>query len=117
MFLVYWNNEKDNRIMRAIVEISGKQYHVEAGRYIDIDTYNAEVDSVLTFDNVNVVLDDANSKIGMPYVQGAKVQAKVLAHGKAKKVIVYKMRPKKGTRTKQGHRQGYTRILVESISV
>jgi len=102
---------------RAIVEISGKQYHVEAGRYLDIDTYKAAVDTALTFDNVNVVLTDNDSHIGAPYVAGAKVTAKVLAHGKQKKIIVYKMRPKKGTRTKQGHRQGYTRILVESITV
>ena len=102
---------------RAIVEISGKQYHVEAGRYLDIDTYKADVDTALTFDNVNVVLTDKDSHIGVPYVVGAKVTAKVLAHGKLKKVIVYKMRPKKGTRTKQGHRQGYTRIFVESITV
>ncbi len=102
---------------RAIVEISGKQYHVEAGRYLDIDTYNATVETALTFENVNVVLDESQAHIGQPYVAGAKVTAKVLAHGKHKKVIVYKMRPKKGTRTKQGHRQGYTRILVESITV
>jgi large subunit ribosomal protein L21 len=106
-----------HRMTRAIVEISGKQYHVEAGRYLDIDTYKADVDTALTFENVNVVLSEKESHIGAPYVKGAKVTAKVLAHGKQKKVIVYKMRPKKGTRTKQGHRQGYTRILVESITV
>lgn len=103
--------------MRAIVEISGKQYQVEQGRYIDIDTYNANVDDALTFDNVNVVLDGDTSHLGKPFVAGAKVTAKVLAHGKLKKVIVYKMRPKKGYRRKQGHRQGYTRIMVESITV
>ncbi|XVJ51232.1 MAG: 50S ribosomal protein L21 [Vampirovibrio sp.] len=109
--------KKDPPMTRAIVEISGKQYHVEAGRYLDIDTYNATVETALIFENVNVVLDESQAHIGQPYVAGAKVTAKVLAHGKHKKVIVYKMRPKKGTRTKQGHRQGYTRILVESITV
>jgi large subunit ribosomal protein L21 len=107
---------KDGLMMYAIVEISGKQYKVEQGRYLDIDTYSADVDAPLTFDTVNAIYGEGDVKIGLPYVAGATVKAKVLAHGRQKKVIVYKMRPKKGYRVKNGHRQGYTRILIEAIS-
>jgi len=103
--------------MKAIVEINGKQYHVEAGRYTDIETYHADVDTALTFDTVNLVLDGETSHIGAPHVKGATVAAKVVQHGRQKKIIVYKMRPKKGYRRKQGHRQGYTRIMIEAITV
>jgi large subunit ribosomal protein L21 len=101
--------------MYAIVEISGKQYKVEQGRYLDVDTFNASVDEAVSFDKVQVVVGEESSIVGQPYVAGAVVTGKVLAHGREKKVLVYKMRPKKGYRKKNGHRQGYTRILIESI--
>jgi large subunit ribosomal protein L21 len=114
-FLLH-DTDKENA-MRAIVEISGKQYQVEAGKYIDIDTYTADVDTALTFENVNLVMDGETSHLGMPFVKGAKVTATVMAHGRQKKILVYKMRPKKGYRKKNGHRQGYTRIMVNAITV
>lgn len=101
--------------MYAIVEISGKQYKVEQGRYLDVDTFNASVDEAVSFDKVQIVVGEESSIVGQPYVAGAIVTGKVLAHGREKKVLVYKMRPKKGYRKKNGHRQGYTRILIESI--
>ncbi|MCS6267442.1 MAG: 50S ribosomal protein L21 [Vampirovibrio sp.] len=101
--------------MYAIVEISGKQYKVEQGRYLDVDTFNASVDEAVSFDKVQLVVGEEGSVVGLPYVEGAVVTGKVLAHGREKKILVYKMRPKKGYRKKNGHRQGYTRILIESI--
>ena len=101
--------------MKAIVELNGKQYQVEEGRYIDVDSLSLEPENTLELDKVQVLLDGEKSLIGAPYVDGAKVTAKVLKHGRSKKIIVYKMRPKKGYRRKQGHRQGFTRIQIESI--
>jgi large subunit ribosomal protein L21 len=103
-------------MVKAIVNISGKQYQVEEGRFLDIDTYQADVDSVLTFEEVLLVLPEAGAaQVGQPFVKGAQVAAKVLSHGRGRKILVFKMRCKKGYRRKNGHRQGFTRILVESI--
>ncbi|MFM7390254.1 MAG: 50S ribosomal protein L21 [Vampirovibrionales bacterium] len=99
----------------AIVEISGKQYHVEEGRYITIDLLDQAEDAQLTFDKVNLLINGEAIHIGAPYVAGATVQAKVLNHFRGPKVLVYKMRCKKGYRRKNGHRQSYTRIQIESI--
>jgi large subunit ribosomal protein L21 len=99
----------------AIVEISGKQYHVEQGRYITVDLMDQAPDTELTFDKVNLVMDGETVSVGAPYVQGAKVQAKVLNHFRGPKLMVYKMRCKKGYRRKNGHRQSFTRIQIESI--
>ena len=101
--------------MYAIVDIKGKQYKVEEGRYLEVDLQDAQADEVLTFDNVLLVADGDKVNIGAPTISGASVTAKVMQHVKAKKVIVYKMRPKKGYRRKQGHRQKYTKIMIEKI--
>ena len=102
--------------MQAIVEINGKQYKVEQGRYIDVDSLPQSENDTIKLDKVNVVLkEDAEALIGTPYVEGASVEAKVLSHGRHRKVIVYKMRRKKGYRRKAGHRQGFTRIQIEAI--
>ena len=101
----------------AIVEASGQQFWLQPNRYYDLDRLNAEVDSTVTIDNVLLVNDGKAATLGQPYVKGASVELKVLAHRRGPKVIVYKMRPKKKTRRKNGHRQELTRVLVQSISV
>tara|TARA_B100000579_G_scaffold35824_1_gene25077 strand:- start:237 stop:653 length:417 start_codon:yes stop_codon:yes gene_type:complete len=101
----------------AIVEASGKQFWVQTNRYYDLDRCHAEVDDVLTIDKVLLLNDGKDLKIGKPFVKDAKVEIKVLEHRRGPKIIVYKMRPKKKTRRKNGHRQELTRVLVQSISV
>ena len=100
----------------AIVEASGKQFWLQPNRYYDLDRCHAEVDDVFTIDKVLLLNDGKDLKIGKPYVKDAKVEIKVLEHRRGPKIIVYKMRPKKKTRRKNGHRQELTRVLVESIS-
>ena len=101
----------------AIVEASGKQFWIQSNRYYDLDRCHAEVNDVLTLDKVLLYNDGKNLKVGKPYVKNAKVELKVLEHRRGPKIIVYKMRPKKKTRRKNGHRQELTRVLVQSISV
>jgi large subunit ribosomal protein L21 len=101
--------------MYAVVETGGKQYQVQEGRYIDVDLLNVSPDTNINIDKVVAIIAGEHSQIGQPYVAGASVQAKVLKHDRGKKVIAYKMRRKKGYRLKKGHRQDYTRILVENI--
>ncbi len=103
--------------MYAIIATGGKQIRVEEGRYVEIEMLGADVDSTVTFDQVLLVSKDGNITIGAPTVSGAKVTGKVLSHGKGPKVIVYKMRPKKHYRRKRGHRQPFTRVMIESISL
>ena len=101
----------------AIVEASGQQFWLQSNRYYDFDRCHAEVDDVLTIDKVLLVKEGKDLKLGKPYVKDAKVEIKVLEHRRGPKIIVYKMRPKKKTRRKNGHRQELTRVLVQSISV
>ena len=101
----------------AIVEASGQQFWLQPNRYYDLDRCHAEVDDVLTIEKVLLLNDGKDLKIGKPYVKDAKVEIKVLEHRRGPKIIVYKMRPKKKTRRKNGHRQELTRVLVQSISV
>ncbi len=101
----------------AIVQTGGKQYRVEPGRFYDVERLPAEVGSQLDLSDVVLVNLDGDIHVGQPFVAGSQVKVKVLEHRKAKKIVVYKMRPKKKTRRKNGHRQQQTRILVESIGV
>jgi large subunit ribosomal protein L21 len=101
----------------AIVEASGQQFWVQPNRYYDLDRLHADVDAKITLDKVLLVKNGDVATVGKPYVQGASVELKVMAHRRGQKVIVYKMRPKKKTRRKNGHRQELTRVMVESISV
>ena len=101
----------------AIVEASGQQFWLQPNRYYDIDRLAAEVDSTVTLDSVLLVNDGSSVSLGQPYVSGASVELKVLAHRRGTKLIVYKMRQKKKTRRKNGHRQELTRVLVESIQL
>lgn len=101
----------------AIVEASGQQFWLQPDRYLDLDRLNAEVDSTVTLENVLLVKDASGTTLGQPYVTGASVELKVMAHRRGQKIIVYKMRPKKKTRRKNGHRQELTRVMVQSIKV
>ena len=98
--------------MKAIFVTGGKQYMVEEGQEIYVEKLNQEVDAEVVFDEVLYV----DGKVGTPTVKGAKVTAKVLKHGKQKKVLVFKYKPKKKYRKTQGHRQPYTKLLVKSIT-
>lgn len=101
--------------MYAIVETGGKQYQLEEGRYVDIELLEGEKDSKIVFDKIVMIVNGKKSKVGQPYVTGASVEGKIMLHDRAKKVIVYKQRPKKGYRKKQGHRQGFTRVMISKI--
>ena len=101
--------------MYAIVETGGKQYQVEEGRYVDIELLEGEKDSKVVFDKIVMIVNGKKSKVGQPYVANAKVEGVVLKTDRAKKIIVYKQRPKKGYRKKQGHRQGFTRVMINKI--
>jgi len=101
----------------AIVEASGQQFWLQPNRYLDLDRLDADVDSTVTLDTVLLVKDASGTTLGRPYVEQAKVELKVLAHRRGPKILVYKMRPKKKTRRKNGHRQELTRVMVQSITV
>ena len=101
--------------MYAIVETGGKQYQVEEGRYLDVELLDGEKDSKVVFDKVVMIVNGKKSKVGQPYVAGASAEGTIVKHDKDKKVIVYKQRPKKGYRRKQGHRQGFTRVMISKI--
>lgn len=98
--------------MKAVIETGGKQYYVEEGTELYIEKIDTPAEGKVTFDKVLMV----NGKTGAPYVKGAKVEAKVQKHGKAKKVTVYKFRAKKKYRRTQGHRQPYTKVEITKIS-
>ena len=101
--------------MFAIVETGGKQYQVEEGRYLDVELLDGDKDSKIVFDKVVMIVNGKKSKVGQPYVTGASAEGTIVKHDRAKKVIVYKQRPKKGYRRKQGHRQGFTRVMISKI--
>ncbi len=101
--------------MYAIVETGGKQYQVEEGRYLDVELLEGEKDSKVVFDKVVMIVNGKKSKVGQPYVAGASAEGTIMLHDKSKKVIVFKQRPKKGYRKKQGHRQGFTRVMISKI--
>lgn len=103
--------------MYAIIEACGKQYKVLEGDTVFFEKLDTEVGKKVTFDKVILVSDDKEVKVGDPYVKGVKVEGKVLSHGKGKKIIVFKMKAKKNERTKQGHRQPYTKVEITSIKL
>ncbi len=101
--------------MYAIIETGGKQYKVQAGDTIFIEKLEANAGDVVTFDRVLAVSNDNGLVAGSPLVAGASVSGKVEKHGKGEKVIVFKYKPKKNYRRKQGHRQPYTKVIIDSI--
>ena len=103
--------------MTAVIVTGGKQYRVAEGDVIYVEKLPVEAEETVTFDQVLAVTGDDVQSIGKPMVEGAKVTGKVVKNGRGKKIYVYKMRPKKGYRRKQGHRQPYTKVQIESISL
>lgn len=102
--------------MYAIIETGGKQYKVSEGDVIFVEKLNNEVGDAVSFEKILAVSGkEGEIKLGTPTLSGAKVDAKVLSHGKDKKVIIFKYKPKKGYSKKQGHRQPYTKIQIEKI--
>lgn len=101
----------------AIVETGGKQLWAEPGQFYDVELLSDEPDALVELSNVLLVQHDGDVTVGQPYIEGAVVKARVLLHRRGPKVIVYKMRPKKKTRKKTGHRQSLTRLLIESIEL
>ena len=101
--------------MLAIGETCGKQYEIQEGRYIDVEFLGKDVNETLELDKVVMIVAGDQSQIGQPYLEGATVKVTVLKNGKDKKVLVYKQRRKKGYRNKNGHRQQFSRIMIESI--
>ena len=94
--------------MYAVIETGGKQYQVKPGDEVFVEKLDVNAEDAVTFDKVMVV--------GAPYVDGASVTAKVIKNGKSKKVTVFTYKPKKGEKTKIGHRQPYTKVMIEAIN-
>ncbi|MEL4860167.1 50S ribosomal protein L21 [Pseudoflavonifractor phocaeensis] len=103
--------------MHAIIETGGKQYKVAEGDTLFIEKLPNEAGDAVTFDKVLAILDGDKATFGTPVVEGAKVDASVVKNGKGKKIIVFKYKPKKNYRRKQGHRQPYTKVTIGKISV
>jgi large subunit ribosomal protein L21 len=103
--------------MYAIIETGGKQYRVSQGDTIIVEKLPAEVGSTITLDKVHLVNTGSGVQVGAPFVPGAKVLAKVVEHGRGKKIVVFKYKPKKNYHRKQGHRQPYTKLTIEAIQV
>ncbi len=102
--------------MYAIIATGGKQYKVAEGDVVRVEKLGAEEGAVYTFDQVLAVGDENGLKIGQPVVEGATVSATVQGDGKARKVIVYKYKPKTGYHKKNGHRQQYTEVKIDKIN-
>jgi large subunit ribosomal protein L21 len=98
----------------AIIQTGGKQYKVEVGSQIMVEKLESDVNAEVSFETL-LVADDSGVKVGKPVLSGVVVRGKVLEHGKGKKVVVFKYKPKKDTRTKRGHRQPYTKVEILSI--
>lgn len=101
--------------MYAIIESCGKQYKVAEGDVVFFEKLDTEEGKKVTFDKVILVSEEGKVQVGNPYVKGVKVEGKVVSHGKAKKIIVFKMKAKKNYRRKQGHRQPYTKVEITGI--
>ena len=101
--------------MYAIIESCGKQYKVAEGDVVFFEKLDVEEGKKVTFDSVILVSDDKKVEVGAPYVKGVKVEGKVVAHGKGKKILVYKYKAKKNYRRTQGHRQPYTKVEITKI--
>jgi large subunit ribosomal protein L21 len=102
--------------MYAIIETGGKQYRAEEGKVIRVEKLPVDKGEAVTFDKILMCVNEEETKVGKPYLEECKVEGKVVAVGRGRKVIVYKYKPKKNYRRKQGHRQPYTDVLIKTIS-
>jgi large subunit ribosomal protein L21 len=112
-----YGNPKDNFMTYAIIETGGKQLRVEPGRFYDIELLSAQPDETVTINSVLLVQHNGEVTIGQPLVEGATVEGTIMKHFRGRKVLVYKMKPKKKTRKKRGHRQEITRLMINSINL
>ena len=103
--------------MYAIIEACGRQYKVQEGETVYFEKLGAEEGKKVSFDKVVLVSDEGKVQVGNPYVANAKVEGKVISHGRGKKVLVFKYKPKKNERKTRGHRQDYTKVEITSIKV
>jgi len=101
----------------AIVEISGRQFWIEIGKYYDFNRIPTELGKKIILNRVLLLNNDGEILIGKPYLETVKIKGRILEHLRGRKTIIYKMRPKKKTRKKQGHRQELTRVLIEDITI
>lgn len=101
--------------MHAIIETGGKQYKVKEGDIVYVEKLDLDVNSSDEFNKVLLIFDENNTRVGSPFLEGAKVKFTVVAHVKGKKIIVFKYKPKKDYRRKNGHRQPYTKIMINKI--
>ncbi len=101
----------------AIIETGGKQLKVEPGRFYDIELLHVEEKGTVIIDKVLLVNNNGDITIGQPLVSGATVEGTVMRHRRGRKILVYKMKPKKKTRKKRGHRQEITQLMINSISI
>jgi len=111
------STNNSNNELYAIAETSGQQFWFEVNRYYDLDRLNAKEKDKITLEKVLLLKDKNTLSIGKPYVKDAKIELEVVSHKRGKKILVYKMRPKKKTRKKMGHRQELTRVVVKSIKI
>ena len=111
------NDSSKNHEKYAIAETSGQQFWFEVDRYYDIDRLNVKEKDKIILEKVLLLKDKDSITLGKPYIKDAKIELEVVSHKRDKKILVYKMRPKKKTRKKMGHRQELTRVMVKSISV
>lgn len=102
--------------MYAVIKTGGKQYRVSEGDEIFIEKLDAEVDSKVEFNDVVAVSKDDKMVVGTPFVDGCKVVAKVIKNGRGKKIQVMTYRPKKDSKRKLGHRQAYSKVVIEAIN-
>ncbi|MCC5921604.1 MAG: 50S ribosomal protein L21 [Cyclobacteriaceae bacterium] len=102
--------------MYAIVEIAGKQFKVEKDQYVYAPSMQGDIGASVEFDKVLLVDDNGTIEVGAPTVSGVKISAKILDHVKGEKVIVFKKKRRKGYKKKNGHRQKFTKVLIEEIA-
>ena len=101
--------------MYAVVKTGGKQYRVQSGESVRVESLPAEVGAAVSFDEVLMVGEGESVRVGTPFIAGAKVNATVVAHGRGEKVHIFKMRRRKHFQKSQGHRQGYTEVRIDDI--
>ena len=103
--------------MYAIIEACGRQYKVQEGEVVYFEKLDTEEGKKVSFDKVVLVSEEGKVQVGNPYVTGVKVEGKVVSHGRGKKILVFKYKPKKNERKTRGHRQDYTKVEITSIKV
>ena len=101
----------------AIIEISGRQFWVEIGKYYDLNRIPTKLGNNIILNRILLFNNNGKLLIGQPYLKNIKIEGKIIQHLRSNKIISYKMKPKKKTRKKQGHRQNLTRVLIQNINI